>query len=80
MMGLSFFMSVCANSNAFIGRGFTSVFSIVPVLCFIVMGPMVDIKNLFMMSGTFKESFILRLVLIILAVSFVAFGWFLIWI
>ena len=80
MMMLSFFMSVCANSNAFIGRGFLSQFSIMPVLCFIVMGPMVDIKNLFMMCGTFKKSFILRLVMIIAAVAFVAFGWFLIWI
>lgn len=69
MLLLAFFMSVCSTSNAFIGRSFLNVFPATAVVAFIVMGPMLDLSNLFMLTGTFKKGFVVRLVALLLAIS-----------
>lgn len=61
MLLAAFFMSVCSTSNAFIGRSFLNVFPPTAVLAFIVMGPMLDLSNLFMLSANFKKKFVARL-------------------
>ena len=70
MLLLAFFMSVCSTSNAFIARSFLNVFPVTSVIAFMVMGPMLDLSNLFMLTGTFKKRFVVKLVglLLILAV------------
>ncbi len=70
MLFLAFFMSVCSTANAFIGRSFLNVFPAAAVLAFVVMGPMLDLSNLFMLTGTFRKSFVIRLagLLLLLAV------------
>ncbi|BCJ96048.1 permease [Anaerocolumna cellulosilytica] len=65
MMVAAVFMSTCATSNAFIGRSFNTNFSQASVLAFVVLGPMIDFKNLIMLSEVLKMSFLLRLVLMI---------------
>lgn len=73
MLLAAFFMSVCSTSNAFIGRSFLNIFPTAAVMGFIVMGPMLDLTNLFMMSSTFKKRFIMRLTIILLAIAFPVF-------
>lgn len=70
MMGLAFLLSVCSTSDAFIAKGFLKQFSINSVLGFLVVGPMLDVKNIIMLFGSFKKNFVLRLIFIILVVSF----------
>ncbi|MBE0601653.1 MAG: permease, partial [Firmicutes bacterium] len=41
------------------------------VLAFLIVGPMIDLKNTFMMLGSFKKRFTARLILSIVAVCFV---------
>jgi len=73
MLLAAFFMSVCSTSNAFIGRSFLNVFPTTAVMGFIVMGPMLDLTNLFMMSSSFKKKFIMRLIVILIAIAFPVF-------
>ncbi|MGW8114615.1 permease [Caproicibacterium sp. NSD3] len=61
MLLAAFFMSVCSTSNAFIGRSFLNIFPPVAVLTFIVMGPMLDLANLFLLGANFKKEFVVRL-------------------
>ena len=70
MLLFAFFMSVCSTANAFIGRSFLNVFPVPAVLAFVVMGPMLDLSNLFLLTRTFKKSFVVKLagLLVILAV------------
>lgn len=70
MLLFAFFMSVCSTANAFIGRSFSSVFPTAAVLAFVVMGPTLDLSNLFLLTGTFKKSFVVKLagLLLLLAV------------
>jgi uncharacterized membrane protein YraQ (UPF0718 family) len=74
MLLVSFIMSVCSTSNAFIARNFYPNFSLNAVLGFMVAGPMLDITNLFMLTVLFKKKFVLSMVLVVFIISFVVFG------
>lgn len=74
MIFASFFMSICSNSNAFIAKSFLNNFPINAVLAFMVMGPMLDLKNLLMLMQSFNKRFVLILVIILLVASFVLFS------
>ncbi len=73
MTAAAFLMSVCSTSNAFIARSFSNSFPAMGVLGFMVLGPMLDLKNLMMLSGSFSKRFIVLLVCVILCVSFMMF-------
>ena len=64
MMGLAFLLSLCSSSDAVVARSFGSFFQTGAMMGFLVFGPMMDIKNLLMLSGGFKRKFVIRLVLV----------------
>ncbi|TYQ12699.1 UNVERIFIED_CONTAM: hypothetical protein Cloal_3731 [Acetivibrio alkalicellulosi] len=70
MMGAAFFLSICSTSDAFIARSFTNHFPMSSVMGFMVMGAMIDIKNVFLLLGTFKRRFVIELLFIIVALAF----------
>lgn len=70
MILLSFVLSVCSTSDAFIAKGFLKQFSINSVMGFLVVGPMLDIKNTIMIFGNFKRKFAIKLIFFIVVVSF----------
>ena len=71
MMLFAFVFSACSSSDAFIARSFLNRFSLGPILGFLVYGPMMDIKNLFMLLSLFKKRFVIELTLIITAAHFI---------
>jgi len=58
LMFLAFLLSLCSEADAFIGASLLSSFGLAPVLAFLVIGPMLDIKNLLMMKHYLKINFI----------------------
>ena len=58
MMGMAFLFSACSTSDAFIARSFVDKFTIGSIMGFMVFGPMMDIKNMLMLLGSFKKSFV----------------------
>ncbi|MDN4073805.1 permease [Fictibacillus terranigra] len=62
MMGLAFVLSLCSEADAFIASSFRSTFSTGSIVAFLVFGPMLDMKNLLMMLGTFKTKLVLIIV------------------
>lgn len=75
LMILSFLLSLCSEADAFIGSSLISSFGLAPVLAFLVIGPMLDVKNLLMMKNYMKTSFIWQFMgivtLIVLVYSYV---------
>jgi len=67
MMAMAFLLSLCSSSDAVIARSLTGLFPMGAVMGFLVFGPMMDIKNVLMLSWGFKKRFVGEL----LAVSFV---------
>lgn len=72
MMLLAFVLSLCSEADAFIAASFANQFSPAALMAFMVLGPMIDIKNVMLLSGSFKRTFIVRLVAIITSVVFAA--------
>lgn len=62
MMGIAFILSLCSTSDAFIAATFVA-FPAVAKLAFLVFGPMVDLKLIFIYSAVFKKRFVLALCL-----------------
>ncbi len=62
IMGLAVVLSLCSTSDAFIAAPM-AVFSMAAKLAFLVFGPMMDIKLLFMYSGVFKRRVVLALLI-----------------
>ncbi|MBL9129736.1 MAG: permease [Verrucomicrobiaceae bacterium] len=58
IMGLAMVLSLCSTSDAFIAAPMAS-FSMAAKLAFLVFGPMMDIKLLFMYSAVFKRKVVL---------------------
>lgn len=74
MLAASFLMSICASSNAFIARSFSYSFPMHAVLAFMVMGPLLDIKNLLMLAGGFRHKFVGVLVVFLLSMALFTFS------
>ncbi len=61
MMGFAFILSLCSTSDAFIASTL-NMFSKASRLAFLVFGPMVDVKLIFMYSSVFRSRFVVWLV------------------
>ena len=62
LMGLAIVLSLCSTSDAFIAAPMTA-FSMAAKLAFLVFGPMMDIKLLFMYSSVFKRKVVVSLLI-----------------
>ncbi len=60
LMGLASVLSVCSTTDAFIAATFTA-FPMAAKLAFLVFGPMLDFKLLFLYSAAFSKRFIILL-------------------
>lgn len=62
IMGLAFILSLCSTSDAFIAAPMAS-FSMAAKLAFLVFGPMMDIKLMFMYAAVFKSRMVIAMLL-----------------
>lgn len=60
LMGLAVILSLCSTSDAFIAATFVA-FPAMAKLAFLVLGPMFDLKMLFLYSVVFKKRFVIGL-------------------
>ncbi len=71
MMGLAYVLSLCSEADAFIAASFRHLFpTTTPILAFLVYGPMLDLKNTFMLMGAFKFRFVITLMFLITVTVF----------
>lgn len=74
MMGLAFGLSLCSSSDAVVGKSIGAGFSNIAVMSFLVFGPMLDIKNVLLLSAHFTKKFVLKLSLAIFLVCLGVMG------
>ena len=82
LMVLAFVLSLCSTSDAFIAASMgaaatgVSIFSHASKLAFLVFGPMMDLKLVFMYLTVFRKGFVIRMVFgLFLLVGLVAWVW-----
>lgn len=74
LMIFAFVISLCSSSDAVVARGLTSTFPLSAAMGFMVFGPMMDIKNVILLSGVFKKRFILTLSAVSFTVVLIVVG------
>lgn len=70
MMVMAFVLSLCSSSDAVVARSFANQFPMGAVMGFLVFGPMMDIKNVMMLSSGFTRRFICKLLFTAFIVCF----------
>lgn len=70
MMTMAFVLSLCSSSDAVIARSFSNQFPLGAIMGFLVFGPMMDIKNVLMLSSGFSKRFIAKLLFTAFIVCF----------
>lgn len=71
MLAFAYFVSLCSEADAFVASTFMAHFPLCSVMSFLVLGPMIDIKNTLMLMSYFKKPFVLKLTFLIFAVDFI---------
>ncbi len=72
MMGLGFILSLCSTSDAFVAQSFSATFSPGSLVAFMLLGPMLNLKGIFMMSAIFKPRFVLLYSLLVVGFVFIS--------
>ena len=71
LMLFAYFISLCSTSDSFIGKSLLSNFSKGSIIAYLLLGPMIDIKNTLVLMGNYKKSFVLTLITFIFVVTFI---------
>ncbi len=72
LMLFAYLISLCSTSDSFVGKSLMSSFSKGSIIAYLLLGPMIDIKNTFVLLGNFKKKFTITLILLIFIVIFIS--------
>ena len=61
----AYLISLCSTSDSFVGKSLLSSFSKSSILAYLLLGPMIDIKNTIVLFGNYKKSFVITLICLI---------------
>ena len=66
----AYLISLCSTSDSFVGKSLLSSFSKSSILAYLLIGPMIDIKNTIVLLGNYKKSFVITLISLIFIIIF----------
>ncbi|MBB5172998.1 permease [Texcoconibacillus texcoconensis] len=72
MMAFAYLLSLCSEADAFVASSFSNQFTSGSLVAFLVYGPMLDLKNTFMLFAFFKTRFVLVFMITVTIVVFIA--------
>lgn len=68
---ISIFLSLCSSSNSFIARSFLNIIPLYASLAFMILGPVLDIKNMVIIFKKFTVRFSVKYILVLLLCSII---------
>ena len=71
LMMFAYLISLCSTSDSFIGKSLLSSFSKTSIMAYLLLGPMIDIKNTFVLLGNYKKSFVITFITLIFIIIFI---------
>ncbi|WP_414457978.1 permease [Evansella clarkii] len=72
MMVFAYLLSLCSEADAFVASSFGNQFTDMSLTAFLVYGPMLDLKNTFMLFAFFKARFVIVFMITVTLVVFTA--------
>lgn len=70
LMLFAYLISLCSTSDSFVGKSLLSSFSQTSIIAYLLLGPMIDIKNTIVLLGNYKKSFVVTLISLIFIIIF----------
>ena len=71
LMLFAYLISLCSTSDSFVGKSLLTIFTKNSVIAYLLLGPMIDIKNTIVLLGNFKKKFVWTLILLIFIIIFI---------
>lgn len=71
LMIFAYLISLCSTSDSFVGKSLLSTFGEVPIIAYLLLGPMIDIKNTLVLLGNFNRRFVITLISLIFITIFI---------
>lgn len=71
LMLFAYFISLCSTSDSFVGKSLLSSFKESSIIAYLLLGPMIDIKNTVILFGNYQKKFVWTLIFLIFTVIFV---------
>ena len=71
LMIFAYLISLCSTSDSFVGKSLLSTFSTSSIIAYLLLGPMIDIKNTIVLFGNYKKKFVVTLISLIFIVIFI---------
>lgn len=72
LMIFAYLISLCSTSDSFIGKSLLSSFPKSAVVSYLLLGPMIDIKNSFVLLGNYNKKFVITLISLIFIIIFIS--------
>lgn len=70
LMAFAYSISLCSTADSFVAKSLVGVFGTSPILGFLLLGPVLDIKNTFVLFGNYKKSFVIKFIILIVTTVF----------
>ena len=70
LMIFAYLISLCSTSDSFVGKSLLGAFNESSIIAYLLLGPMIDIKNTIVLLGNYKKSFVVTLISLIFIVIF----------
>ena len=71
LMLFAYLISLCSTSDSFVGKSLLSTFTESSIVAYLLLGPMIDIKNTIVLLGNYKKKFVITLISLIFIVIFI---------
>ena len=71
LMLFAYLISLCSTSDSFVGKSLLSTFTKSSILAYLVLGPMIDIKNTVVLLGNYNKKFVITLISLIFIIIFI---------
>ena len=71
LMLFAYLISLCSTSDSFVGKSLSSSFINQSIMAYLLLGPMIDIKNTLVLFGNYKKSFVISLISLIFITIFI---------
>ena len=71
LMIFAYLISLCSTSDSFVGKSLLSLFTTSSIVAYLLLGPMIDIKNTLVLLGNYKKSFVITLISLIFIIIFI---------
>ena len=70
LMLFAYFISLCSTSDSFVGKSLLPMFGNSPIIAYLLLGPMIDIKNTIVLFGNYKKGFVITFISLIFIIIF----------